>query len=421
MRVACVLLSSAVQLKILAEASLRLSPQVALGERWIFIEVAGCRHLYSEASCRLRLKALTERLGLSARITIADDPATALAAAFYPNTKTFPIECLPLFANPFTGTSTMDKTVLVLKQLGIQTLEHLKTFPTHSLTPRFGKPLALALHHLQRGPTLPWPRFHLPEQITESMQLQEDCRLLDLEPVLFLLKNLVDQIVLRLRGRWQLAAGIELKLTTEKYSVVKKPERLWQMNLAFPQGGTLGILSLLKERLQTSLAQEPLESPLRHIELKITDTVISPARQRNFFSKKEEELEQTQTIISRLVDRFGTESVFLASPQQSFVPEKSWTKTLETFTKDPDLFSAVAKRPLRLLKSPLPLKKIENQFVSMHRRWRILESHGPERISGEWWHKDQERDYFHIKTEAEVLWVYKVPATQSYFLHGIFD
>ncbi len=420
MRVICILLSSSSAPKTLAEACLRLSPQVALGEHWIFLEISGCRHLYSETSCFLRLQTILKRLGLTARIAAAEDPATALAKAFYPQDRNLPIEALIFYANPFRKTSELDKSISLLKQLGMKTISQLKQISPTTLTPRFGKELAVALHHLEHTLFLPWPRFHLPERILETLCL-DDTDLQDLEPVLFLLKNLVDKISLRLKGRWLKASVIEIKISTEKYSTVKKPFRTWRLNFAFPQGGTLEILSLLREHLNGALTREPLESPLRQIELEVLEYVPSAAQQKNLLSDKEEEMEKTQNLISRLVDRLGIGSVFLASPIESFLPERSWKKTLQTFIKEPDLFSAIAKRPLRLLKHPIHLKRVDQCLFSMHRRWRILAQSEPERISGEWWHKDQERDYFCIQTETEELWVYKIPTTSDYFLHGIFD
>jgi protein ImuB len=48
---------------------------------------------------------------------------------------------------------------------------------------------------------------------------------------------------------------------------------------------------------------------------------------------------------------------------------------------------------------------------------------GPERITGEWWKRQDAlaRDYYRIETqtEGECLWVYITP-DQRVFLHGLF-
>jgi len=61
-----------------------------------------------------------------------------------------------------------------------------------------------------------------------------------------------------------------------------------------------------------------------------------------------------------------------------------------------------------------------------HRKsWQILEWHGPERLSAEWWDEGGfHRDYYRVLTETgEQLWIFSTgPKHQSrLYLQGYFD
>jgi hypothetical protein len=77
---------------------------------------------------------------------------------------------------------------------------------------------------------------------------------------------------------------------------------------------------------------------------------------------------------------------------------------------------------LRILRTPQKIQKLDNYFVFQKRRWQAIETIGPERLSGEWWLNEQQRDYFRIRTkEGEDLWIFSLANNNDFYLHGIFD
>lgn len=49
----------------------------------------------------------------------------------------------------------------------------------------------------------------------------------------------------------------------------------------------------------------------------------------------------------------------------------------------------------------------------------IVQWYGPFRISGGWWLRTVERDYYYVRTaEDNLLWVYYDRPRQRWFLHG---
>ena len=86
----------------------------------------------------------------------------------------------------------------------------------------------------------------------------------------------------------------------------------------------------------------------------------------------------------------------------------------------------MARRPLRMLQHPRALQRLDQYLFVTGRgskqRWKILRIEGPERVTGEWWCSDRERDYYTVYTsQGERLWVFQQSDSQAYFLHGLFD
>ena len=400
MRVACVFLRQERALEGLAEACCRFSPQLALGDRAVFIEVGACRRLYSEDSLRLRLSALLRRFGMPARIAFADDIPTALALAMHDRAgkEQLPIEAIQCYSTPFACRSdSLAKAAQVFRKLGVATVADFMQLRPKGLVRRFGKEGLLVWHLLESAARLPWPRFVPPPKLVETAELDDASSAMDLEQLLFCLKSVVDRALLRVRGHGRLVSGIRLCLEQERHSRVAEPMRLWSIDLAFPQGSALVVLSIVRERLDRDLQRHPLEAPVRRVEVEVTRTVPGQARQRDLFTNKEEELEGFQSVVARLTEKLGFERAFLAAPLESRLPERCWKKTLEAV---PEFRAEVTPRPLRVLKKPQVVRRIENYLVHGRRRWKISAIRGPERLSGDWWFGDRERDYFRIEAES---------------------
>lgn len=416
MRVACVILQKS--LIPFAEACLRLSPQIMLGENWIFIEIGACRKLYSEDFFLKKLQVLLKRFGVVGKVAVADDIPTALGHAFYRKQK-LPIEALTFYASPLKMKEEMSSVIDTLKSLGIHTLEDFKKLPIKSLGNRFGRDAVTAFYHLENAKGILWNRFSLTEKIEESESIDESYELREFEPVSFLLRGMIDRILLRLRGRGQLVSILEFTIEQESYSTIKEPVRSWKFEFLFPQGSVFGVFPLLRERISSELQRKPLESPIRNLKLEIVKTSESFCRQTDFFSKKEETEENFRALLVKLSDRLGLEKIFYASPQESYIPERSWQKTL---VEPQPIFIPLPERPLRLLKNPQKLNQVDSYLIHHKRKWKMVECEGPERISGEWWKFDEERDYFKILTDSgEELWVYVIPGQKELYLHGVFD
>ena len=220
MRVICLLIQDGRFLHEIAEACYRLTPQVAIRENEaVFLEISRCGKIYSEDNLLLRLQALLKRFNVRARVAVADDCALSLCFARtnfkgYPpdrlssarlSSARLPIEVLHDIASPFERDDLVFKQVEeligVLKRLGIYDLGGFLALPVKSLASRFHS-LGLILHHKLTAPDshLSWPPFIPTEKIEEDAVIQDSENAHELEPLLFVIKNLAGRAMARLAG-----------------------------------------------------------------------------------------------------------------------------------------------------------------------------------------------------------------------------
>ncbi len=425
-RVICILVPQGFDPLRLAEACYRYTPQIAVGARSVFLEVAKCRRLYSEETILLRCQILAKRFAIEIQIAVADDIPTAKAYAWYQR-EDLPIEAMAIYLDPFEDLHSsrfkaIHKTSRIFRQLGIKSLKEFLDLPIESVTARFGREALLARHQMaqaQESLRRPWPLFKPQQKILEGEEIEDHCLIQELEPLLFLLNVVVDRTLLRVRGKGELLIAAQFRIQQEKYDDVRDFLRVWNFDFALPQYTASGVVDILRERLNRDLQRQPLSSPVKKIEFEVIRTVASYGKQKSLFSRKEEEEENLNSIIARISDRLGIEKVFFASPVESYLPERSWTRSLSTPS---EIRESLPLRPMRILKEPQILHQVDCYFCCKKKRWKIQRWTGPERISGEWWQGDEPRDYYRVLTESEEeLWIFVKPDENTYYLHGIFD
>jgi protein ImuB len=257
--------------------------------------------------------------------------------------------------------------------------------------------------------------------VAELHDLSEypSCR--DLEPLLFVLKNLADRAMARLHGRAQRMASLEMVLDLEK------GKREWKLELPVPQGSVAGLLPILRERLSFDLQRKPLEHAIVRISITVVETAPAHRSQRDLFQASDQEAEAWDALVGRLCQKLGKDRAFIAQTVDAHLPERAWARALEALDRLP---LDIPQRPIRVLRNPQPLKQeghfLVQQAQAPSKRWLITEWQGPERIAVEWWMDPQlegfKRDYYKVMTEnGEKLWIFTVPARQGYYLHGYFD
>jgi protein ImuB len=467
-RIACLWIyrltsNESLEIQALAEACSRFTPKIALrGQEAIFLDISGCAGLFSEQGLFLRVQSLARRFALDVRMGIAEDAPTALAVARYSNrtVKNFTRHLLPLealfdYSSPFIQPSHQDKErvqrvlkiIELSRKLGLKNVGDFLALPVLSLASRFGREGVEIRARLEGRLEAAWPGFQIPEQIIESEDLEE---MVGLEPLLFILKQLVDRTMARLRGLGQRASVIRVEFKLEPWSILQERIRSWKISFPLSQGSSVGVMPILQEKLNFDLGREPLGAPVQRIRFEVLEKIPGRSSQRDFFHQKEEDLEKWGALLSRLACKLGSENVFYAQAVDCYLPERSWARTLEgrsletkTFTlkaSQTPVFRLAASlsqdaeippalRPARILKEPEFLRLSGSYVIcSNGKRWKTSNWMGPERISGEWWRDAGlcgfERDYYRVTTESgEELWIFLDLQSDppDFYLQGYFD
>lgn len=139
-------------------------------------------------------------------------------------------------------------------------------------------------------------------------------------------------------------------------------------------------------------------------------------------------------LVDRLSIRIGTSAIFRYLPDEHYLPERSFKKTISLKDVAASEWKIERPRPVQLLTSP---ERIEvtapvPDYPPLNFRYqgklhKIIKADGPERIEQEWWISDgQHRDYYAVQDEEGCrYWLfrsghYDAAKTYEWFLHGIF-
>jgi protein ImuB len=454
--IVCLLFPQPVKLEPLAEACYRFTPRMALrhtGEdasNSLSSSEALFLHLTEEPSnlLILKLRSLCGRFGLKDhQVAWSTAASKALALARYQSqqghwsfrkVETLPLDSFSDLLSPFKSDSDLSRnintTVLLLQKLGLTTLGDFMKLPLAGLSSRFGEAALKVQNILKDNFEEPWPGLVLPEKIIEEVDLDAQdllVRLETIEPLLFLMKGVVDRVCARLYGRNQRTTQVQIDFESKRSSLGRETSsetRSWRISFPVAQNSSPVIFSILKEKIYFELQKAPLQSSISVLRFSVLETVPGGARQKDFFHRREEEQEMWSSLVARLSQKLGESRVFQAAPISRHLPEGAWESHLTGLSEvngraETLITDDIPKRPTRLLPLPRLLKKEGEWLVDslLRKKWRVISWDGPERVSGEWWTpKPFARDYFRVLTEAgELLWIFVFQ--EKVFLHGFFD
>lgn len=465
--------ASVAQARALAEACLRSSSQVALreghdGPSAVFLEAGRSGWLYAPEGLRARVQAAARRLGVPEPLSFGWGEHAAEAYAQARWGAALPLEALHAYASPFLEHAEAEQLVTgfigVFHQLGLQRLQDFAHLPLRSLEARFGPQAALLRSRVLGAWDMAWPRFEpepVLEELVDTRQVETQDGISAGEALLFHLKRCCDRVSARLGGRGSRAAAIELDLGMQRLGERGQQWRTLRVELPVPQGGALGLLRVLRERVDVEWQQRPASGAINQVRLRVSRYGPGLGAQRHLWDKKEEDAEAWAALINRLRQRLGEDEVFLGELVQRYLPERAWKRAFPqqpshaSHTAAPfplrqaqgrlqgegastgvqpadagEVPKAEVPRPTRLLREALPLLQQGDLLAHApsRRSWHAVQWTGPERLSGEWWDDPRglgyARDYYEVRTqEGERLWVYKVEGAEGSALwwQGVFD
>ncbi|MBV9884506.1 MAG: DNA polymerase Y family protein [Sphingomonadaceae bacterium] len=413
-------------------AARRWTPRAGLsGGHGLWLDLGGVAHLFGgERAMCTRILAFLKRLGFTARIAVASTTGAAHALARFGGK---PLLLCPsgreadaLAQMPLAALRLDDDLLGRAGRLGLERIGELVAMPRAPLQRRFGDALLLRLDQALGRAAEPFDpivpeeppsillRFVEPIASPEAIAEAAGEAVRRLVPILaeaglgvrrlILAADRVDREVQRVAVRLARATRDGAHLTRLLHARIEEIE----------PGFGIERLRLIATRVEP-LGAQAIEGELAG---------VRPAP-------------DLALLIDRLAVRLGTRRVHRLTALESDLPERSVGRAgpLGPVALWPDW-----PRPVRLLSPPEPLDHVMAElpdapparFRWRGRSYRVAAADGPERVYGEWWRREAEReavrDYFQVEAEDGArFWLFRKgdgedPATGdlSWHLHGLF-
>jgi protein ImuB len=315
---------------------------------------------------------------------------------------------------------------------GIHTLGQLAALPPRALVARMGQS-GLRLQGQARGECnylLVPAEEPADAALTESMELEHPVELLD--PLLFLLSQMLEQVTERAARRALAIAAVEtcLVLDGPSFESAEVPQREHRrlVRPTFPERGHLTLLKLI----QLDLESHPPGTAV--IALRI---IAHPARpqtaQQGLFAAQAPEAGRLEILLSRLRKLVGDGRVGSPELLDSHAPEAFRINNFEIAqASSPSNVSAQTANAvaMRMVRPPRAISvELRGEApVAMHYEGKRLMLHsgaGPWRTSGEWWtHPSWCREEWDVvlnEPAQRCLRLAHDPAASCWYVIGIYD
>ncbi len=298
--------------------------------------------------------------------------------------------------------------------LGIRTLGAFLRLPAAELPTRFGSE-ATQLHALASDRWAPMQPRQLEDPVEGELQLEPPDA--DHTRLLFGLKGTLHRLMKQLAARHQALSILHLRLKLDHAGTVDQ--------YIEPAGPTLDVVSLL-ELVRLRLESLTLPAAIEEVLLRLEGADATTEQLALFRTQSRRDLEAAGRAIARLRAAYGPESVTQATLRAAHLPEASFTWEPVQHVGFPSVSESTEPLPLcrRVLPRPLPLppRPRHEPEAWLGRRGTITAMDGPYRVSGGWWVRTVERDYYFAHTSTgETLWIFYDRPRRRWMLHGVVD
>jgi protein ImuB len=234
--------------------------------------------------------------------------------------------------------------------------------------------------------------------------------------LLFAVQGMVRRLLARLAEKGLALAGIEARFTLEDAA-----PRIDALRPAEPTLREPIVLDLLRLRLEGA----PLPAPAIDLTLAAEETPANLKQLRLFFERPKRDLEAGERALARLRAELGPDAVLRATLHEGHLPEArfAWTPFEQlTAPQAHDRPHAALVRRLRTRPELLPYaphREPDGRLVRALGCGPIDRLFGPFVVSGGWWRRETNRQYYFAQTRrGDLLWLYYDAVRRRWFLHG---
>jgi len=307
-----------------------------------------------------------------------------------------------------------------LAALGIETLGDFLVLPAGELHSRFGA-RASALHDLfAEDIQLPIQPHAFDEPARISFQVDPPDE--DQNRLLFAIKGALHSLLHQVRARGEAIQSLELSLHLERASIHRE-----HIVPASPTLNLMLVLELIRLRLAV-LSEVGLQGAVEEVEL-LANTVRAHAEQvalRGHQSRHD--MSAAHRALARVRAAYGEHSVTKARVREAHLPEACfrWEPIQHARLGEETAATAISSMVRRVYARPRPLAPREPKEPeagpSLAKSHAIEHMFGPYRVSGGWWKRLVERDYYYAETDhGDLLWLFYDRPRKRWFLHGVLD
>jgi len=411
----------------------------------VVLDIAGCEKLFgSPEKIAHDLKRVATEVGLETRVAVAGSPlAAACAAQGFAGVTVIPAgeESMRIGNLSLEALRIPFAFVETLKRWGIRTCAGFAALPEVAIVERLGQE-GLRWWRLAHGADhQPLIAKDFPSSFEEHMDLDSPVELL--EPLLFVLNRLLEQLCGRLRMHILAIGEIKVTLTLERVDSRNKEPIFHVRTLRLPVPARDG--KLLLKLLQLDLEKHPPSLPVTSICM-LTTPVKARSQQLGLFLPLSPDPERLEITLARIQNTVGENRVGVPVLLDTHSPNSFQQKRfvlLETKEKGSST-EKEATAAMRIYRPPLPatveFQEGKPMFLGCEgARRRILAFSGPWRTKGEWWSETAwARDEWDIKVrplrqrvqsesgreaeeETAVYRVYMDLRVKRWFVEGIYD
>jgi len=414
----------------LADVGFAFAPRVEREPERVFFEVEDMGRLYPEGEQAVAqaVQAQAARVGLEARVAIANDKGTARVATRARDLAVVP--AAPARARAFLAAvpvelfTTDAELRAAFRRWGTRTAAQLAELPPDAVALRLGEPgarvcrLARAASSSDDEPFMPL----LPtDALEEAVEL--DYPVYELEPLSFVLRGLVDRALARLGARGLACAGLTVRLALDPRGLDVR---------AVPIAAPTRDAATLVQLLRLDLARRPPDAPIVGARL-----VALPARARptqlDILRPAGPAPDRLAATLARLAALVGPDNVGAPALEDTWREEAARVAPFPISAAPPPPSSS--STPALSIRRLRPAQEIEvlvgregpTALRGAATTARVLVAAGPYRASGEWWRAPEEggswaREYWDVHaSDGAVYRVHQDQRDGRWFLDGYYD
>ncbi|HEX3817098.1 MAG TPA: hypothetical protein VHW03_02285 [Chthoniobacterales bacterium] len=295
----------------------------------------------------------------------------------------------------------LSRLLAIFRRWGIHTLGDLAALDRDQLALRLG-PAAARLWDQATGKSTRLLRLVRPPDVFEE-QLEFEYEIETAEPLLFVLRRFLEQLMLRLRLQYLVARDLTLRLTFADKSAYQH-----HFQIPEPTHSLEVLFRLLQNHLENFRAKQPI------VEVALAVQPARPAGQQfDLFEMPLRDPSRLHETLAQLTGLLGTERVGTPVWEDSHRPDAfhlepfSWQKT-----NSPNESASRFGPALRRFRHAVSLPASDH--AGQARR-------GPYRASGEWWDtKNWERTEWDVQSQDGALCRCR-EETEGWIVDGIYD